>query len=100
MYKKITKIKKVTKKYSSPAEERADDSDDTNDDNSDDSNVETEVKIYGDTVNMDIPFFIKLLEHVHTKIATPVELQAFADTILSASKQYPVLTGEWFEKLI
>ena len=93
MYKKVTKIKKVVKQYDTPYERDEDDDDDT-------GTVETETKVYGDTINMDIPFFIKLLEHVNTKVTTPAELQLFADNVLNAAKQYPCLTGEWFEKLI
>lgn len=94
MYKKVTKIKKITKKYTSPYK--------LDDDTSDDNGVatETEAKVYGDTITMDIPFFVKLLEHVHTKISTPAELQVFADNVVTASKEYPCLTGEWFEKLV
>ena len=93
MYKKVTKIKKVVKQYDTPYERDEDDDDDT-------GTVETETKVYGDTVCMDIPFFIKLLEHVNTKIATPAELQLFSDNVLIRAKEYPVLTGEWFETLI
>ena len=93
MYKKVTKIKKVVKQYDTPYERDEDDDDDT-------GTVETETKVYGDTINMDIPFFIKLLEHVNTKVTTPAELQVFANNVVNAAKEYPVLTGEWFEKLI
>ena len=92
MYKKVTKIKKVVTQYDTPyAAEAADDDIDT---------VETETKVYGDNVCMDIPFFIKLLEHVNTKVATTAELQVFADNVITRAKEYPVLTGEWFETLI
>lgn len=97
MYKKVTKIKKVVTQYDTPYAREADDDDD------DDMNTvetETETKVYGDTVCMDIPFFIKLLEHVNTKVTAPAELQLFADNVLKAAKEYPCLTGEWFEKLI
>ena len=94
MYKKVTKIKKVVTQYDTPSE--LDDDDDDDDKNT----VETEKKVYGDTVCMDIPFFVKLLEHVNTKIATPAELQVFANNVVNAAKEYPCLTGEWFEKLI
>lgn len=94
MYKKVTKIKKVTKTYSSPYDEEQDDDDDA------DTEVEVETKIYGDTITMDIPFFVKLIEHVHAKITTSTELQALAESVVNASKEYPCLTGEWFEKTI
>jgi len=94
MYKKVTKIKKVVTQYDTPYAAAADD------DDMDTVETETETKVYGDTVCMDIPFFIKLLEHVNTKVTTPAELQLFADNVLNAAKQYPCLTGEWFEKLI
>lgn len=93
MYKKVTKIKKVVKQYDTPYARDDDDDDDKN-------TVETEKRVYGDTVCMDIPFFVKLLEHVNTKIATPAELQVFANNVVNAAKEYPCLTGEWFEKLI
>lgn len=95
MYKKITKIKKVTKTYASPDEEKADMSL-----YPDEVEETVNTKTYGDNVCMDLPFFVKMLEHVHMKITTPAELQVFADAIVSAAKEYPVLTGEWFEKLI
>ena len=95
MYKKVTKIKKVVKQYDTPYAR-----DDDDDDDDDVSTVETETKTYGDTVCMDIPFFIKLLEHVNTKVTTPAELQVFANNVVNAAKEYPCLTGEWFEKLI
>lgn len=95
MYKKVTKIKKVVKQYDTPYARNDDD-----DDDDDKNTVETEIKVYGDTVSMDIPFFIKLLEHVNTKITTPAELQVFADNVIARAKEYPVLTGEWFETLI
>ena len=94
MYKKVTKIKKVVTQYDTPYERE------TDDDNIDTVETETETKVYGDTVCMDIPFFIKLLEHVNTKVATTAELQVFADNVMNRAKEYPVLTGEWFETLI
>lgn len=96
MYKKVTKIKKVTKMYSSPYDEEQDK--DVDDDAA--TEVEVETKIYGDTITMDIPFFVKLLEHVHAKITTSTELQTLAESVVNASKEYPCLTGEWFEKII
>jgi hypothetical protein len=93
MYKKVTKIKKVVKQYDTPYARDEDDDDDVD-------TAETETKIYGDTVCMDIPFFIKLLEHVNTKVTSVAELQIFADKVTNAAKEYPVLTGEWFESLI
>lgn len=90
MYKKITKIKKVTTTYSSPEEEAADE----------EYSAVAETKEYGDTVCMDIAFFVKLLEHVHAKITTTTELQALAETVVNAAKEYPCLTGEWFEKIV
>lgn len=98
MYKKVTKIKKVVKQYDTPYARDDDDDDDKN--TVETETVETETKVYGDTVCMDIPFFVKLLEHVNTKIATPAELQVFANNVVNAAKEYPCLTGEWFEKLI
>lgn len=92
MYKKVTKIKKVVTQYDTPYAAEADDDDM--------EIVETETKVYDNTVCMDIPFFIKLLEHVNTKVATPAELQLFSDNVLIRAKEYPVLTGEWFETLI
>ena len=96
MYKKITKIKKVVTQYDTPYAREVDD----DDDDMDTVETETETKVYGDTVCMDIPFFIKLLEHVNTKVATTAELQVFADNVITRAKEYPVLTGEWFETLI
>lgn len=93
MYKKVTKIKKVVKQYDTPYARDEDDDEDM-------GTVETQTKAYGDTVCMDIPFFIKLLEHVNTKVATTAELQVFADNVVARAKEYPVLTGEWFETLI
>ena len=92
MYKKVTKIKKVVTQYDTPYAREADDDDM--------ETVETETKVYDNTVCMDIPFFIKLLEHVNTKVATTAELQIFADKVMTRAKEYPVLTGEWFETLI
>lgn len=93
MYKKVTKIKKVVTQYDTPYAREDDDEDNV-------GVVETETKVYDNTVCMDIPFFIKLLEHVNTKVATPAALQLFSDNVLSRAKEYPVLTGEWFETLI
>lgn len=94
MYKKVTKIKKVVTQYDKPYERDDDDDDDEV------NTVETETKVYGDTICMDIPFFIKLLEHVNTKVTTTADLQIFADNVMARAKEYPVLTGEWFETLI
>jgi hypothetical protein len=94
MYKKVTKIKKVVTQYDKPYERDEDDEDMNT------VETETETKVYGDTVCMDIPFFIKLLEHVNTKVATTAELQVFAENVITRAKEYPVLTGEWFETLI
>lgn len=94
MYKKVTKIKKVVTQYDTPYAREADDGD------MDSVDTVTETKVYDNTVCMDIPFFIKLLEHVNTKVATTAELQIFADKVVNRAKEYPVLTGEWFETLI
>jgi hypothetical protein len=87
MYKKVTKIKRVTKKFSSPFEEN---------DNKDD----LDSKAYDNNITMDIPFFIKLIEHVHTKITTPIELQTLAENVVNLSKPVSYLSSEEFEKLL
>ena len=91
MYKKITKIKKVTKKYASPY--------DTEVESTDDGDGEVETKVYGDTITMDIPFFVKLLEHVRTRITNSSELQALAESVVNASKTTPCLTSEEYDKV-
>lgn len=96
MYKKVTKIKRVTKKYTKPpfkVVEVIEHGDDDDDD-------EVETKIYGDTVQMDLPFFVKLLEYVHNKVNTTTELQAIAQTIIDAAKVNPCLTGDTFEQIV
>lgn len=97
MYKKIIKIKKIIKTYSSPEEEAADAQAESAD--TENGNYDTVSTSYGETINMDIPFFVKLLEHVHTRVTTLEELQTLAQSVLTLSKTTPCLTLDEFIKL-